>query len=358
MQASGRGLHVPHQGTSPLEERVPCLTFQLFPIGAEQPAGGTARRGQICHQVPQGSSAGRMVNRHGREVAGISSGLGGRGQAQGTHGRALWGGRSGLKDLSKPEQVPAVWPVWEGSALLWPEVPEVGVQGQGPGPGRLASPLHSCSSSCRAELPARHPSSMCGVKQSFSRTGATCSCCLRGATEVWSHEMRAPPATVQLRQRSTTTSATVGTCAVRVGGARCGVVCRAQECGCGRATLGLALQRLHVLPVGGGVDVDGGDAGGQAQTTLLGVQDGHLQHGVQEGHPVVLPQQLACAAWGGGAVSLGRGGLSPQPDTSKQPSLHLAQQWQSQDTRTLGSRWHGGTLSGLEGWPQSLIPVV
>jgi hypothetical protein len=78
------------------------------------------------------------------------------------------------------------------------------------GPGR-ALPLHSCSSSCRVVLSDRHPTSTWGVKQNFSRMGTICSCCRRGATDVCSREMRAPPATVMLRQWFTTTLATEGT---------------------------------------------------------------------------------------------------------------------------------------------------
>lgn len=46
---------------------------------------------------------------------------------------------------------------------------------------------------------------MCGVKQNFSRMGANCSCCRRGAIEAWRPEMRTPPATVLFRQLFTTT---------------------------------------------------------------------------------------------------------------------------------------------------------
>ena len=63
-------------------------------------------------------------------------------------------------------------------------------------------------------------------------------------------------------------------------------------------TLCLVLQRVQLLLVGSRVDVDGGDACGQAQAALARGQDRHLQHGVHEGHPVVLPEQLACVAWG------------------------------------------------------------
>jgi hypothetical protein len=45
--------------------------------------------------------------------------------------------------------------------------------------------------------------------------------------------------------------------------------------------------------MGGRVNVNGSNAGGQAQTALAHAQDGHLQHRVQEAHPVVLPEQLA-----------------------------------------------------------------
>lgn len=74
-------------------------------------------------------------------------------------------------------------------------------------------------------------------------------------------------------------------------------------------TLCPVLQRVQLLLVGGRVDVDCGDACGQAQVTLARGQDGHLQHGVHEGHPVVLPEQLACVAWGEGAVGLASLGL-------------------------------------------------
>lgn len=139
----------------------------------------------------------------------------------------------------------------------------------GCGRSAQASPLHSCSSSCRVALPARQPPSTCGVKQNFSRVGASCSCCRRGASEVWSREMMAPPATVLLRQLSTTKSATAG----QQQGGECGqrLAQGRRDTGVwrpGLATLGLALQRVHLLLVGGGVDVDGGNARGQAQAAL------------------------------------------------------------------------------------------
>lgn len=59
-------------------------------------------------------------------------------------------------------------------------------------------------------------------------------------------------------------------------------------CG-GRTTLCLALHCIHLPLVGGRVDVDSTNASGQAQAALAGAQDGYLQHGVQEGHPVVCP---------------------------------------------------------------------
>lgn len=116
------------------------------------------------------------------------------------------------------------------------------------------------------------------------------------------------PATMLFRYLFTTTSATAGTCWVSVGSTwRRDTSVRGQ----GGATLCLALQRVQLLPVGGGVDVDGGDARGQAQVAVARDQEGHLQHGVQEGHPVVFPQQPACVTWGGGTVSSARLGLSP-----------------------------------------------
>ena len=59
------------------------------------------------------------------------------------------------------------------------------------------------------------------------------------------------------------------------------------------ATLGGVLQRVQLLPVGDGVDADGGETRGQVQAELAGGQDGHVQHGVQEAHPAVVPLQAA-----------------------------------------------------------------
>lgn len=84
----------------------------------------------------------------------------------------------------------------------------------------------------------------------------------------------------------------------------------------GQATLRLALQGVRLLPVDGGVDVHGGDAGGQAQGALGAAQEGQLQHGVQEGHPVVPPQELGCGAFKAGlvdALELGAVFVAAQP---------------------------------------------
>lgn len=65
------------------------------------------------------------------------------------------------------------------------------------------------------------------------------------------------------------------------------------QCTRAKATLSLPLQRVHLLQVGCRVDVDGCHTGRQPQTLLAGTQNGHLQHCVQESHPVVFPEQLA-----------------------------------------------------------------
>lgn len=96
----------------------------------------------------------------------------------------------------------------------------------------------------------------------------------------------------------------------------------------GRArTLCAVLQGAQPPVVDAGVDADSRDAGWHTQALLGTAQDGHLQHGVQEGHPIVLPQQLAGRACGEGV----EGHSQPCPVCPGGPS-----------TRTWGM-WSGGT---------------
>lgn len=136
--------------------------------------------------------------------------------------------RGGVSALRTPMAPPKSSPTSTGGSLLqratcrampcercrwaWTAPALPGVQGLGASQGAPggASPRHSCSSSWRAELSARHRASMCGVKQNFSRKG-DCSCCRLEVAEECSRETRTPPANMLCTHLSTTTSTTAGT---------------------------------------------------------------------------------------------------------------------------------------------------
>lgn len=102
-------------------------------------------------------------------------------------------------------------------------------------------------------------------------------------------EKSTPPASVESNTLSTITSTTAGTCWVRQGVVT-GAAALGMWVGRAKATWGVSLCQVDLLLVDGGVNVDGTNAGRQAQGALVHAQDGDLQHGVQEGHPVILPQ--------------------------------------------------------------------